>query len=105
MSVDAKQRFVFVANYATGNIVSYKILADGALSDSICTRQHVSSLDNSGAGKAWAHQVMPLGNDLFSADKGGDRIYGYHIENDTLLRLAIFFLRKYLYKKLVLAFA
>ncbi len=80
VSVDAKQRFVFVANYATGNIVSYKILADGALSDSICTRQHVSSLENSGAGKAWAHQVIPLGNDLFSADKGGDRIYGYHIE-------------------------
>jgi 6-phosphogluconolactonase len=80
VSVDDKQRFVFVANYATGNIVSYKILENGALSDSIGTRQHVSSPQNSGAGKAWAHQVVPIGNDLFSADKGGDRIYGYHIE-------------------------
>lgn len=86
VSVDLQQRFVFVANYVTGNIVSYKILENGALGDSICTRKHVSMPENSGAGKAWAHQVLPVSKDYLRAmDKGADKAYLYKIESDGQL--------------------
>jgi 6-phosphogluconolactonase len=86
ISIDTKQRFVFVANYGTGNVVSYKILTNGALSDSIATQQHYGNLDNSGKGKAWAHQVVPLGQDnLLAVDKGADRVYSYKIESSGVL--------------------
>ncbi len=88
VSVSLDNRFVFVANYATGNIVSYKILENGALSDSICTRKHIATTENSGAGKAWAHQVVPVDKTfLMAMDKGADKAYTYLITpNGNLIK-------------------
>jgi 6-phosphogluconolactonase len=80
VSTDRTGRFVFVANYATGNIASYGIRPDGGLTDSICFRQ------DKGA-HPWAHMVYPAPDKrfLWSCDKGSDRVFVYTIEPDGKL--------------------
>jgi 6-phosphogluconolactonase len=76
IATDRMGKFVFVANYSTGNILSYRIQADGSLSDSICMVQHKSEK------QAWAHQVFPTADNRFiiGVDKGADKIFIYRLE-------------------------
>lgn len=80
VSTDKTGKFVFVANYVTGNIVSYAVKPDGGLTDSICMIQH------SGA-HPWAHniQVSPNNQYVFAVDKGADKIFTYELKNDGKL--------------------
>jgi 6-phosphogluconolactonase len=73
ISTDKTGKFVFVANYVSGNIVSYGVKADGGLTDSICMIRH-------DAKSPFAHNIQPSPNNdwIFSVDKGADKIYIYH---------------------------
>jgi 6-phosphogluconolactonase len=81
VATDQSGKCVYVANYSTGNVVSYSVKADGGLTDSISTHQHV------GETNAWAHQFMqsPDGKYLLSCDKGADKIYVYPYEENAKL--------------------
>jgi 6-phosphogluconolactonase len=75
VSTDRTGKYVFVANYVTGNVVSYRAKqTDGTLSDSVSMCRH--------AGKEpWAHQVVPSPDNtlLYAVDKGADGIFTYKI--------------------------
>ncbi len=80
ISTDKTGKFVFVANYVTGNIVSYGVKADGGLTDSICMVQHQAK-------QPWAHNIQPSPDNkfIFSVDKGADKIYIYDLAADGKL--------------------
>ena len=82
VSTDKKGAFVFVANYSTGTIASYKVKADGGLTDSICMRRDEGE-------KPLAHQILesPNGNAVFVVDKGADKIITYSKSADGKLTL------------------
>ena len=73
VSTDQTGKNIYIANYSTGNVVSYAVKADGGLTDSISTHQH------KGDSTAWAHQSLqsPDGKFLLSCDKGADKIFVY----------------------------
>lgn len=84
ISTDLLGQFVFVANYVTGNVLSYGIRPDGSLTDSLCQRQHPGE-------HPWAHQVLTSPNNhlLWAVDKGADGIFAYNFdENGRLERVA-----------------
>ena len=82
ISTDKKGKFVFVANYSTGTVASYKVKADGGLTDSICMKRDEGE-------KPLAHQIFesPNGNAVFVVDKGADKIFTYAKSADGKLTL------------------
>ncbi len=83
ITTDRTGRFVYVANYSTGNIVGYRVQSDGSLSDSIQMIQHAATQPH-------AHMVLPSPDNrfLFAVDKGADKIFAYTIEKDGRLTRA-----------------
>jgi len=84
ISTDLLGQFVFVANYVTGNVLSYGIQPDGSLTDSLCQRQHAGD-------HPWAHQALtsPDNHLLWAVDKGADCVFAYNFsENGRLERVA-----------------
>jgi 6-phosphogluconolactonase len=83
ISTDLLGQFVFVANYVTGNVLSYGIRPDGGLSDSLCQRQHPGE-------HPWAHQVLTAPNNhlLWAVDKGADRVFAYNFGGNGRLEQA-----------------
>jgi 6-phosphogluconolactonase len=73
VSTDEAGKNVYVANYSTGNVVSYAVKPDGGLTESVAMHQH------KGDSVAWAHQFLqsPNGKYLLSCDKGADKIFVY----------------------------
>jgi 6-phosphogluconolactonase len=72
ISTDKTGQYVFVANYLTGNVLSYGVKTDGGLTDTISMDQHK-------APSPWAHniQVSADNKNVFAVDKGADKIYLY----------------------------
>lgn len=82
ISTDKAGKYVFVANYVTGNVASYSIAENGALSDSI------SMIKHSGA-QTWAHNIIqtPHPNTILGVDKGADKVYLYNLSEKGALSL------------------
>ena len=82
ISTDRNGKFVFVANYATGNVVSYGVRADGGLTDSISMVQHTGK-------SPWAHNIQPSvdNKNVFAVDKGADKIFVYNLSENGKLSL------------------
>lgn len=80
ISTDKTGKFVFVANYVTGNILSYGVRADGGLTDSICMIQHPAK-------QPWAHNIQVNHDNkyVFAVDKGADRIFTYELAQNGKL--------------------
>ena len=81
ISTDHTGKFVFVANYGTGNVLSYAIQSNGQLSDSISMHRHPGT-------SPWAHQTYPSPDNrlMYAVDKGADGIFAYQIaENGRLV--------------------
>lgn len=81
VSTDKSGKFVLVANYATGNVATYGVQADGALIDSLCVEKH--------PGKSpWAHMIVPSpdGSAIWAVDKGIDRVFIYDISSEGKLK-------------------
>jgi 6-phosphogluconolactonase len=74
ISTDKTGKFVFVANYLTGNVLSYGVKPDGGLVDTICMNQHIAKTP-------WAHNIQPSpdNKNVFAVDKGADKIYIYKL--------------------------
>jgi len=82
ISMDLVGLFVFVANYGTGNVLSYGIRPDGSLTDSLCSHQHPGK-------HPWAHQALAAPDNLmlWAVDKGTDQVFAY--EPDSIGRLPV----------------
>jgi 6-phosphogluconolactonase len=84
VSIDPLKRFAYVANYVTGNVVSYAITdPTGRLSDSICVRRHTGK-------SPYAHQVRSDPRDpnlLWAVDKGADGVFAYRVSQNGVLTL------------------
>ena len=81
ISTDRTGKFVFVANYVTGNIASYGVKPDGGLTDSICMIQHDTK-------QPYAHNIQASvdNKNVFAVDKGASKIYLYDLaENGALI--------------------
>jgi 6-phosphogluconolactonase len=74
VSMDKTGKYVFIANYATGNVASYGVKADGGLTDSL-------SMQRDSGEQAWAHQILTLPNQksVWVVDKGLDKIFTYDL--------------------------
>jgi 6-phosphogluconolactonase len=74
ISTDKSGKFAFIANYVSGDVLSYGINADGSLTDSICRLKHPGNAPN-------AHMILPAPDgSIWSVDKGSDAIFGYDLD-------------------------
>lgn len=74
VSTDRLGQYAFVANYGTGNVVSYAIRQDGSLSDSVSAIQHR-------AAQPHAHFIAPAPDNqtMWAVDKGANKVYLYRL--------------------------
>ena len=98
MSVDARGKFAFVANYVSGGIAVLPILADGSLGSAADVHRDIGAVGAqratdappgsfaiSGHDAPHAHMILPDPNNRFvlSTDLGQDRIYSYRLHQET----------------------
>ncbi len=83
VSTDASGKYVLIANYVTGNVVSYSVNPDGSLSDSLSAGQHPGATP-------WAHMIIPAPSGpgrILAVDKGADQVFLYDLEAGKLRRI------------------
>lgn len=83
ISTDASGKYLLVANYASGNVLSYGIRPDGSLSDSLSADTHPGATP-------WAHMIIPTPfgpNRVLAVDKGDDQVFLYQLEQGKLHRV------------------
>lgn len=86
LAVDATGKSVLVANYLTGSVASYRVMADGSLSEPVSFVQHVgSSVDEARQKEPHAHcfVISPNNRFAYSADLGTDQIVCYTLDPTT----------------------
>jgi 6-phosphogluconolactonase len=81
ISIHPTGNAAYVANYGNGSVTSFRILADGRLSDPVSHDQHTGSGPKPEQKGPHAHSavVSPDGNYLLVNDLGADTIYIYSI--------------------------
>ena len=79
------QERVVVANYVSGNAVSYPIVKDGALAEAEQVIQHKGTGPNQERQEAaHVHMIQPFGkNQMYAVDLTLDKAKAYHIKDDT----------------------
>jgi len=86
VSVDPLGEFVYVSNYTEGNVVMFRILDDGGVSEAINSQQHEgSSINKNRQNGPHVHQTVPSadGRFLYVSDLGIDKIMIYEIDRDA----------------------
>lgn len=86
VSVDPLGEFVYVSNYTEGNIVMYKILENGGVSEATDSKQHEgSSINENRQNGPHVHQAVPSrdGRFLYVSDLGIDKIMIYEIDREN----------------------
>ncbi|HLF35996.1 MAG TPA: lactonase family protein [Cyclobacteriaceae bacterium] len=86
MTIDSQGRMLFMANYGSGSIAAYPILADGSLSPASSFHQHTGS-SISGERQQGPHAhcavISPDDQYLYAADLGIDKIKTYRVDYAT----------------------
>lgn len=80
VSVDKKNKNLFVANYSSGSLTAYSLKTNGSLGDTLQTIQHSGgSVDTSRQKTAHVHAVVlsPDEKYLLADDLGTDKVYEY----------------------------
>ena len=83
VSVDDKKKFVFVANYSGGNLLSVPLNADGSLGSNVQNIQHEgSSINKNRQEKPHVHSVILSPDDhyLLVQDLGLDKVVQYRVD-------------------------
>lgn len=86
VTVSPSGRWLLAANYSSGSLSVFPILADGSLREMVDLVQHTGSGPNPRRqGAAHAHSVRfdPSGRFVVAADLGIDRILVYQLDKDT----------------------
>ncbi len=75
--LDPTGRIAATVNYTTGNLVAYRVLPDGRLSNAIYANQHTAP-----GGSPHAHGIVFTkdGRHMFVAELGLDRVYSYEVD-------------------------
>jgi len=77
ISIDNTGKYVFVANYNSGNVTVCPIKADGSLGSSTSTDQHSGSAPH-------AHMIIQAANNfIYNTDLGIDKILIYSLDTTT----------------------
>ncbi len=86
VSTDQDGHFLYIANYVSGNIVSYRIKEDGTLESGI-SHDHKGAALDSIPQKPHAHfiQQHPMTNDVYAVDLGINQIIRYEATDQGLL--------------------
>jgi 6-phosphogluconolactonase len=85
VSVDPLGEFVYVSNYTEGNVVMFRILDNGGVSEAIDAKQHEgSSINENRQNAPHVHQSVPSadGRFLYVSDLGIDKIMIYEIDRE-----------------------
>ena len=89
VSTDQNGRYLFVANYITGNVSVFPVQANGELLPASDHKQHHGSGPDPRQDGPHAHSILPdpTGQFILSADLGTDQIlvYGFDDQNGKLL--------------------
>ncbi|MDH4091396.1 MAG: lactonase family protein [Cyclobacteriaceae bacterium] len=82
VTIDEKNRFVFVGNYSGGSLSAIPVNADGSLNNDIQTIQHTGSGVLKNQDKAHVHATVLSADDryLFVPDLGTDKVYVYKVD-------------------------
>jgi 6-phosphogluconolactonase len=83
LSIDQTGKWLFVANYNSGNVAAYHIKPDGSLSDAVTTIQHSGkSVDPERQTGPHAHiaAITPDNRFVFVCDLGIDEVLSYKID-------------------------
>lgn len=86
LEVDANGQSVLVANYSTGNVASYRVQADGSLSEPVSFVQHEGSSVNPDRQKephAHCFVISPNNQFAYAADLGIDQIVCYKLDPES----------------------
>jgi 6-phosphogluconolactonase len=86
ISLDRTGRFVFVANYAGGNIAAWALKPDGSLGERTAFIQHTGhSVDPQRQTHAYAHSIIadPSNRFVLAADLGLDKLFVYRFDAKT----------------------
>lgn len=80
LSMDSTGKWLFVANYGTGNVCAYSVGAFGKLSAPVSNIQHPGT-------SPWAHMIIPSpdGSSVWAVDKGVDSLFQYRLLEDGRL--------------------
>lgn len=80
--LDPTGRIAATVNYTTGNLVAYRVLPDGKLSDPIYADQHTATSSGSLSGSPHAHGIVFTKDSrhMFVAELGLDRVYSYDVD-------------------------
>src|SRR5882724_9073809 len=83
LSFDKTGKYLFVANYTSGNVVVFPILPDGKLGEHTADVKDVGTLGpNKERQEApHAHWITDLGGEVFVADLGLDRVLVYSFDS------------------------
>ena len=78
ISTDAEGKYVYVANYVSGNVVQYAIQKDGRLGEGIAT-QHIGKGPHFRQEAPHAHYVKqhPFNKKIYAVDLGTDEVIAY----------------------------
>ena len=87
ISVDRDGKFLWVANYGTGNVIQYKIKNDGSLMEGIAHQHHGTGpkLDRQEGPHAHFIGQHPSRPEVYAVDLGADKVYGYLITDAGLV--------------------
>ena len=79
VSVDASGRYLYIANYLSGNIAVYTLDDDGRFGDLVATHQHRGSGPSARQDGPHAHCLLPNpgGDAVYAVDLGTDRVSRY----------------------------
>lgn len=83
VTVDRKNKNLFVANYSSGSLTAFSLKANGSLGDTLQTIQHTGgSVDTSRQKTAHVHAVIlsPDEKYLLADDLGTDKVYEYNYQ-------------------------
>ena len=86
ISIDKNGKYVFVANYSSGNVSVLSIMDDGSLGDATDFIQHVgSSVDPKRQEGPHAHSIVidPSNRYVYVADLGLDKILIYRFDSES----------------------
>ena len=84
LALDAKARFLAVANFAGGSVAIFAVLRDGSISDTIAVAQHVGAGSLCGRqDKPHPHSVAfdPTGEWIVVADLGLNQLLVYRFSS------------------------
>lgn len=85
VSVDRKNKNLFVANYSSGSLTAYSLKTNGSLGDTLQTIRHTGgSVDSNRQKSAHVHAVIlsPDEKYLLADDLGTDKVYQYKYQSD-----------------------